>query len=60
LLLRLIRAGVGGVAFVARNCRDVFAALDMGQSHPEPENATASPYASRVGHSGLSLGVKYD
>lgn len=38
--LELVRAA-GGLAFVARNCRDVFAALDMGQPHPESDNATA-------------------
>ena len=46
--LELVGAA-GGLAFVARNCRDVFAALDIGQPHPEPVNATARPCASRRG-----------
>ncbi len=41
--LELVGAA-GGLAFVARNCRDVFDALDIGQAHPEPENSTAMPY----------------
>ncbi len=43
--LELVGAA-GGLAFVARNCRDVFAALDIGQPRPEPENSTAMPYGS--------------
>lgn len=46
--LELVRAA-GGLAFVARDCRDVFAALDIGQPHPAPEDAAARPYAGPGG-----------
>lgn len=57
IFLERVRAS-GGVAFVARNCMDVFAALNIGQPNQEPEDATARPYASRGGITELTLEVQ--
>lgn len=55
--LDLVRAA-DGVAFVARNCRDVFAALDIARHGPTPKNSTARPCASRGGITELTLEVQ--
>lgn len=55
--LELVRAA-GGVAFVARNCLDVFAALDIGQPHPGQKNATGRLYASPMAITDLTLEIQ--
>jgi len=46
--LELVRAA-GGIAFMARNCRDVRNALDIGQPYPTQETPVHHFPASRGG-----------
>lgn len=57
--LDLVRAA-GGVAFVARNCRDVFDALttlDMVRHRPTPKNLIVDACASRGGITELTQDI---